>query len=54
MTATNRAAKIAELNDALRRDPASGKHGRIVMTCGVSECGTPPAKTALRRRDELV
>lgn len=39
MTATTRAAKIAELNDALRRDPASGKHGRIVMTYGVSECG---------------
>ena len=49
MTATNRAAKIAALNDALRRDPGTGEHGRIVMTCGVSELGIPFTMQALAK-----
>ena len=35
----NRAKRIAELNDALRHDPGTGEHGRIMMTCGVSQLG---------------
>ena len=49
MTATNRAAKIAALNDALRRDPGTGEHGRIVMTRGVSELGVPFMMQALTK-----
>ena len=36
-----RTAKTAALNDALRRDPGTGEHGRIVMTRGVRELGIP-------------
>ena len=49
MTATIRAAKIAALNDALRRDPGTGEHGRIVMTRGVSELGVPFTMQALAK-----
>ena len=41
MTTINRTAKIAALNDAVRREPGTGEHGRIVMTRGVSEFGIP-------------
>ena len=41
VTTTNRAAKIAALHDALRREPGTGEHGRIVMTRGVSELDIP-------------
>ena len=49
MTTTNRAAKIAALNDALRRDPGTGEYGRIVMTHGVSELGVPFTMQALAK-----
>ena len=49
VTTTKRAAKIAALNDALRRDPGTGEHGRIVMTCGVSELGIPFTLQALAK-----
>ena len=49
MTAKNRAAKIAALNDALRREPGTGEHGRIVMTRGVSELGIPFTLQALAK-----
>ena len=49
MTARNRATKIAALNDALRRDPATGEYGRIMMTCGVSEGGIPFTMQALAK-----
>ena len=35
-TDKDRAAKIAALNDAVRHDPGTREHGRIVMTRGVS------------------
>ena len=35
------AAKIAALNDALRRNPGNGELGRIMMTRGVSALGIP-------------
>ena len=36
---TETAKRIAALNDALRHDPGTGEHGRIVMTRGVSQLG---------------
>ena len=42
-----RATKIAALNDALRQNPGTGEHGRIMMTRGVSELGIPFTTKAL-------
>ena len=49
MTTKNRAATIAALNDALRREPGTGEHGRIMMTRGVSELGIPFTMQALAK-----
>ena len=46
---TARTKRIAELNDALRHDPGTGKHGRIMMTRGVSELGVPFTMRALAK-----
>lgn len=40
MTTTERATKIAALNDALRRDPLSGRHGHVMITSGVAAYGS--------------
>ena len=45
----NRAKRIAVLNDALRQDPDTGEHGRIMMTRGVSEFGIPFTVLALAK-----
>ena len=44
-----KAKRIAQLNDALRHDPGTGEHGRIVMTRGVSELGIPFTMRALAK-----
>ena len=44
-----RAKRVAELNDALRHDPGTGEHGRIMMTRGVSELGIPFTMQALAK-----
>ena len=41
--------RIAALNDALRHDPGTGEHGRIVMTRGVSALGFPFTMQALAK-----
>ena len=43
----SKAKRIAQLNDALRHDPGTGAHGRIVMTRGVSALGIPFTLRAL-------
>ena len=43
------AKRIAQLNDALRHDPGTSEHGRIVMTRGVSELGIPFTMRALAK-----
>ncbi len=40
MTRDKNAEKIAALNDALRKDPYSGRHGHIVMTRSVAALGS--------------
>ena len=46
---SDRAKRIAALNDALRHDPGTGEHGRIMMTSGVSELGIPFTVQALAK-----
>ena len=36
---SEKSKRMAALNDALRHDPGTGEHGRIMMTRGVSELG---------------
>ena len=46
---SDRAKHIAALNDALRHDPGTGEHGRIMMTRGVSDLGIPFTIQALAK-----
>ena len=46
---SDRAKRIAALNDALRHDPGTGEHGRIMITRGVSDLGNPFTMQALAK-----
>ncbi len=48
MTRDKNAEKIAALNDALRKDPYSGRHGHIVMTRSVAALGSAFTSKALQ------
>lgn len=52
-TDDKRAAAIAALNDALRRDPFSGEHGRVMQTAGVVAEGVAFVSKALTKLANL-